>query len=68
MVQELPEILTLTPRSKCVIVDVEMLGFRADDQERILEMPSVQKGGFIKARGQDPAAETAACTVVVTAD
>ena len=31
-----------------------MLGFKADDQERILEMSLVQKGGFIKAQGQDP--------------
>lgn len=34
--------------------------FGADSQERILEMSSVQKGGFIKAWGQDPWAERAA--------
>ena len=31
-----------------------MLGFEVDSQERILEMSLVQKGGFIKAQGQDP--------------
>lgn len=35
--------------------DVEMLGFRADGQERILET-LVQKGSFIIAKGQDPRA------------
>lgn len=29
--------------------DVEMLGFRASGQERIIETSSVQKGAFIKA-------------------
>ena len=29
-------------------------------QERILEMSLVQKGGFIKAQGQDPWAESTA--------
>ena len=29
-----------------------ILGFGANGQERILEMSSVQKGGFIKACGQ----------------
>ena len=37
-----------------------MLGFKADGQEGILEMSLVQKGGFIKARGQDPWAGRAA--------
>ena len=32
----------------------------ADDKEGILETSLVQKGGFIKARGQDPWAERAA--------
>ena len=40
-------------------IDVEMVRFRANGQERILETFSVQKGGFIKARGQDPWAERA---------
>ena len=31
-----------------------MVGFGADGQERILETSLVQKGGFIKAQGQDP--------------
>ena len=31
-----------------------MVGSRADSQERILRMSSVQKGDFIKAWGQDP--------------
>ena len=31
--------------------DVEMLGFGAKGEERILEMSSVQIGGFIKAQG-----------------
>ena len=39
---------------------MEMLGFRANGQERILEMSLVQKGSFIIARGQDPWAESAA--------
>ena len=30
-----------------------MLGFRANSQERILEISLVQEGGFIKARVQD---------------
>ena len=34
-----------------------MFGFRADGQGRILETSWVQKGGFIKAWGQDPWAE-----------
>ena len=37
-----------------------MLGFEVDSQERILEMSLVQKGGFIKAQGQDPWAGIAA--------
>ena len=32
----------------------KMLEFRANGQERNLEMSLVQKGGFIKAWGQDP--------------
>ena len=44
-----------------VSTDVKMLGFR-NDQERIPETSWVQKGGFIKARGQDPWAEC--CTGV----
>ena len=32
--------------------DVEMLGFGADSQQRILELPAVQKGVFIIAQGQ----------------
>ena len=43
-----------------VIDDVEMLGFRANGQERILETSSVQKGGFTKAQEQNPWAERAA--------
>jgi len=39
--------------------DVEMLESGAQGQERILEMSLVQKGGFIKARGQDLWAERA---------
>lgn len=35
-------------------IDVEMLGLRDDGQERNSEISLVQKGGFIKARGQDP--------------
>lgn len=31
-----------------------MLEFGAHRQERILEVPSVHKGGFIKAWGRDP--------------
>ena len=38
----------------------EILGLEADSQERILETSLVQKGGFIKARGQDLWAERAA--------
>ena len=34
-----------------LLLDVEMLGFKASGQERILEMSLVQKGGLIKARG-----------------
>ena len=37
--------------------DVEVLGFRANSQERMLQTSLVQKGGFIKAQGQDPWAE-----------
>ena len=37
-----------------------MLGFKINGQEKILEMPLVQKGGFIKARGWDLWAERAA--------
>ena len=36
------------------------LGFDADGQEGILETSLVQKGGFIKAQGQDPWAERVA--------
>ena len=32
---------------------IKVLGFRANSQERILEMFPVQKGGFTKARGED---------------
>ena len=39
---------------------MEMLGFGVKSQEIILEMSSVQKGGFMKTRGQDPWAERAA--------
>jgi len=35
------------------------LGFKPEGQERILETSLVQKGGFIKARRQDPWAERA---------
>ena len=38
----------------------EVGGVWSDSQERILETSLVQNGGFIKARGQDPWAETAA--------
>ena len=41
------------------MVLVRLVGSRADGS-RILEMSSVQKGGFIQARGQDPGAERAA--------
>jgi len=34
-----------------------LLGFEVDGQESILETSLVQKGGFIKAQGQDPWAE-----------
>ena len=34
--------------------DVEMLGFEAKGQEKILETSLVQKGGFIQALRQDP--------------
>ena len=37
-----------------------MLGLEANSQERFFEIPLVQKGGFIKAQGQDPWAERAA--------
>ena len=44
-----------------MVIDVgKMLGSEANNQERILEMPFVQKGGFIEARGQDPWVERAA--------
>ena len=43
-----------------ILNDVEMLGFRADGQERIFETSLVQKGGFTKAGGQDQRAERAA--------
>ena len=43
-----------------LLLDVEMLGFKASGQERILEMSLVQKGGLIKARGWYPWAERAA--------
>ena len=43
--------------------DVEMLGFGADSQEKILETSAVQEGGFIKAQGQDPWVERAALGV-----
>ena len=36
------------------------LGFAADGQERFLETPLMQKGGFIKAWGWDPWTERAA--------
>ena len=39
---------------------MKMLGFRVNGQERILEMSSVQKGGFIKAWAQEPGPERAA--------
>ena len=38
----------------------DMLGFRANSEERILETSLVQKGGFIKAQGHDLWAERAA--------
>ena len=31
----------------------EVLGFGANGQERILEMSLLQKGGFVKAQGED---------------
>ena len=34
-----------------------MLGFGENGQERIFEASSVQKGGFMKAQGQNPCAE-----------
>ena len=34
-----------------------MLWFRENGPERILETSLVQKGGFIKAQGQEPRAE-----------
>ena len=37
-----------------------MLELEADSQERVPEMSSVQKGGFIKAWGQNPWTEKAA--------
>jgi len=37
-----------------------MIGFKANGQERILELSLAQKGGFIKERRQDPLAERAA--------
>ena len=36
------------------------VGFEANSQERMLEMSLLQKGCFIKARGQDPWSERAA--------
>ena len=38
----------------------ETLGFEGHGQERILETSWVQRGGFIKAWGQDPRAGGAA--------
>ena len=38
----------------------KILGFRVNNQERMLETSLVQKGSFIKAWGQDPWAERAA--------
>ena len=35
------------------LVGFEVLGFGATSPERILETSLVQKGGFIKAQGQD---------------
>lgn len=46
------------------VFDVKMLEFGVNGQERILEVSSGQKGGFLKAWGQDPWAETAALGVV----
>lgn len=40
--------------------DVEMLVFRDNSQERILETFSMQKGGFLKTQGQDLCIERAA--------
>ena len=37
-----------------VLMMQEMLEFRAESQESILETVSVQKGVFIKAQGQNP--------------
>ena len=36
-----------------------VMGFREGSQERILKISLVQKGGFIKAQGQDPWAQGA---------
>ena len=49
-------------KNHCLIgeIDTEMLGFRVNSQERILEKSLRQKGGFIKAQGQDFWVERAA--------
>ena len=46
--------------NRCRYDVARILGFKADNQERILEMFLVQKGGFIKAQGQTPGAERVA--------
>ena len=43
-----------------------VLANRADSQERILEMSLVQKGGFIKAQGQDMGRKS--CSGLVRSD
>ena len=41
-----------------ILPDIEKnVGFEANGQERILEMPLMQRSGFIKAWGQDLWAE-----------
>ena len=45
----------------------EVLGFGAEGRERILEMPLVQKGGFIKAQGSGPMGRKS-CTGVMTGE
>lgn len=42
-----------------VLMQFEVLGFGVNGQERITGMCLLQKGGFIKAQGQEPWAERA---------
>ena len=46
--------------SHFLVMWFQVLGLGTDGQERILESSLVQRGGFIKAQGQDPWAERAA--------